>query len=887
MVADPASKVPIGTILVGKYRITREIGRGGMAAVYEAENVDIGKRVAVKILSSELVTSRIVRERFFREARAAAAIRSPYICDVYDVGEFDNRPFLVMELLEGESLYDLMSHVRRLDAEQTLKIIVQTAKGLAKAHASHVVHRDLKPENLFLTHNEDGELVAKLLDFGLAKFYVPSEDSADQVRLTREGALFGTPAYMSPEQARGKGEVDQRSDLWALGCIVYECLTGQTVWNVDQGVAMILAQVANSPLPVPSQLRPDLTPEFDAWFAKALARDPNDRFQTAREFALSLAEVLGPGKVAVQTPSLLVDVDELSSRLSNDVNGPPSAQSSSATAAATEPSAPITANGTSQTTAKPGQRASASALPRSRSGGGIWALLVVAAAAGGVFYGYRNWKRLPATSSNAHATALGSSGVNDPARNTTGVAYSESIGRAQEAVIRGDFQAALSNLEDAIKGGGESIAKNLRAHLRTALDNPSSAPCHMAGFAHPRPFTISSSEEGKLAADVSRPTVIDTEAGTLVGWAQRQVFTALLDANLKTKDKPVMVAPEAANARHPQLVRVGSKLVLLFWNGVGSEPGVFVRTVDPQGHAESPARRVGPIGRSNYSPSLAAAPDGTIWVVWEDDSVGGATNLVARHLDRDLAPMGSVVQLTALKPDRISKPGAIKPSVAIAAGRLNVAFVLRRQAAKKVQWMSIDLNSPELQTGLGPGKAKPSDKDRFASKPKQLEANASTSAADPHADGGTHPSARSAKGQLNSDDIRIGCHAEYCVAAWNDNAGMQIAYLDPKTGDVVWQKSVGWHGVRATVTATEGRAAVVWYEPTPVQEVARVQMVLATRSGLNQPSVIAKVSGRDVQPYPEVAPGRSPHQWYVAWRDYEAGRLEAMLARVECREDPH
>jgi serine/threonine-protein kinase len=115
--------------------------------------------------------------------------------------------------------------------------------------------------------------------------------------------------------------------------------------------------------------------------------------------------------------------------------------------------------------------------------------------------------------------------------------------------------------------------------------------------------------------------------------------------------------------------------------------------------------------------------------------------------------------------------------------------------------------------------------------------------------------------------------------------GMQVAYIDPKTSDVIWQKGIGAHGVRATVTAVPGQAAIVWYEPTQVQEVARVQMILASKSGLNPPSVIAKVSGKDVQPYPEVVPGRSPRQWYVAWRDYEAGRLEAMLARVECQEN--
>ena len=889
MVADPPSKVPIGTVLVGKYRVTREIGRGGMAAVYEAENVDIGKRVAVKILSPELITSRIVRERFLREARAAAAVRSPYICDVYDVAEFDNRPFLVMELLEGESLYDLMSHVRRLDAEQTLKIMVQTCKGLAKAHAAHVVHRDLKPENLFLTRNEDGELVSKIVDFGLAKFYVPSNDTADQVRLTREGALFGTPAYMSPEQARGKGEVDHRSDLWALGCIVYECLTGQTVWGVEQGVAMILAQVANSPLPVPSHLRPDLSPAFDTWFRKALSRDPNERFQTAREFALSLAEVLGsPDKPVVQTPSLLVDVDDLTSRLSDDSNDRAVAAVSADAVAPTTP-APATQSSNKQLpqpqTDRISMRASSTSPPgRARSGGGLWALLVVAAAAGGAYFGYRSWRHGPYVSPTAAHSAIASSeGPAGSARGVDGIPYAEAIFRAEDAIIQGNFQQALSDLETAIKNGGEGIAKNFRAHLRMALDNPNS-PCHLAALAHPRPLTANSVEDVTKSSDVSRPSAINTEAGTLVGWAQRQVFTTLLDDNLRSKEKPIMVAPEAANARHPQMLRVGTNYVLLYWNGVGSEPGVFVRTIDAQGRAASPARRVGPIGKSNYSPSLAAAPDGTAWVVWEDDSVGGATNLVARHLDRDLLPTGSVIQLTALKPDRSAKPGAVKPSIAIAAGHLNVAFVLRKQNSKKVQWMSIDLASTELQTGLVSTKAKTAERDRFVGKLKALEAVTST-VTETHVDAGvarTGPKSAS-KTVLNSDDIRIGCYETYCVATWNDNAGMQIAYLDPRTVDVVWQKSVGSHGVRGTVSAVAGQAAVVWYEPTQVQEIARVQLVLASRSGLNQPSVIAKVSGRDVQPYPEVTPGKSAQLWNVAWRDYEAGRLEAMLARVECR----
>ncbi|HQP36203.1 MAG TPA: serine/threonine-protein kinase, partial [Polyangiaceae bacterium] len=292
MPAAPApSSIPVGTVLADKYRVTREIGRGGMAAVYEAQNVDIGKRVAVKVLNPELTHSTVVIERFLREARAAASVNSPYICDVYDAGKLeDGRPFLVLELLEGESLYDRMVKVRRFDPPMVSRIFTQIGRGLTKAHEASIIHRDLKPENIFLTQGDDGEVIAKILDFGLAKFYEPVAGS-DQVqhRLTREGAIFGTPAYMSPEQVKGQGAVDHRADLWALGCMVFECLIGRTVWTTDQGVAMIFAQVATAPLPVPSRLRKDLPIAFDRWFAKSLQRDPAKRFQSARELADELA----------------------------------------------------------------------------------------------------------------------------------------------------------------------------------------------------------------------------------------------------------------------------------------------------------------------------------------------------------------------------------------------------------------------------------------------------------------------------------------------------------------------------------------------------------------------------------------------------------------------
>src|SRR5580693_1326056 len=290
-VVQPETKIGPGVLLVGKYKVTRELGRGGMAAVYEAENVSIGKKLAVKVLAAELANSAIVIERFVREARAAASVKSPHIVEVYDSGRLeDGRPFIAMELLEGESLYDRMARVRLIDPQSTVRIIGQVAKGLMKAHAANIVHRDLKPENIHLCKTDDGDEIAKILDFGLAKFYAPVQTDEKTARLTREGAIFGTPAYMSPEQVKGEGSVDFRADLWALGCMTYECLTGRPVWNTDQGVAMTFAAIATGPIPVPSEQRPELPTTFDEWFLKCLARDANARYQTAKELADGLVK---------------------------------------------------------------------------------------------------------------------------------------------------------------------------------------------------------------------------------------------------------------------------------------------------------------------------------------------------------------------------------------------------------------------------------------------------------------------------------------------------------------------------------------------------------------------------------------------------------------------
>ena len=307
-----------------------------MAAVYEAEQLSLGKKVAVKVLASELAASTIVIERFFREARAAASVKSPYIVDVYDSGRLDDgRPFIAMELLEGESLYDRMARIRIIDVDDDDPRHRRTArKGLMKAHArGHRPPRSQAREHL--PHEGRGRR-RDLQDPRFRPRQVLRAGEArreDRKRLTREGAVFGTPAYMSPEQVKGQGNVDHRADLWALGCMAYECLIGRPVWNTDQGVAMTFAAIATRPIPVPSKMRADLPPAFDAWFKKCLERDPNKRFQTAKELADTLkASLLGPvpGPVSYVNISNIDDLeahgageDDATIALSKPLTSPP------------------------------------------------------------------------------------------------------------------------------------------------------------------------------------------------------------------------------------------------------------------------------------------------------------------------------------------------------------------------------------------------------------------------------------------------------------------------------------------------------------------------------------------------------------------------------------
>ncbi|WXA98482.1 protein kinase [Pendulispora brunnea] len=272
-----------------------------MGSVWEATLLSLDIPCAVKFIDSEFVGHAETQARFAREAKAAAQLRSPHVVQVLDHGVCQGRPYIAMELLVGEDLGKRLKARGRLSASEVLPIVEQVSRALTKAHAAGIVHRDLKPDNIFLVRDDDREIV-KVLDFGIAK----SVDEAVE-GLTRVGALLGTPHYMSPEQAQGSKAVDHRSDLWSLAVIIFRCLTGRFPFG-GKGLGEILVQILKDDIPIPSQAAPDLPRAFDDWWARAVARDPALRFQSARELTDALSVSLGLSRVpepAESQPMLL------------------------------------------------------------------------------------------------------------------------------------------------------------------------------------------------------------------------------------------------------------------------------------------------------------------------------------------------------------------------------------------------------------------------------------------------------------------------------------------------------------------------------------------------------------------------------------------------------
>ena len=300
-----ASKIVLGVTLGGRYKILRLLGEGGMGGVYEAEDMQAGRRVAIKVIHRHVFgRDPKLLERFHREARAAAAIDSEHVVRLHGSGtdEPTDAPFIVMELLDGEDLRSVLRRVKRLTVDASLRIVAQILRALEKAHAARVIHRDIKPANVLLA-SVPPRIVVKLLDFGIAKL-LANNGEEEPATLTATHDIVGTPVYMSPEQTRGLKNIDFRSDIWSVGMVLYRCLAGRPGYDVPGSLAaFIAAVVAGPPEPLVS-VAPWVPVEVARVVHRALAMNPAERYPTAAEM-LADVEALLPGGAEIGEPDLV------------------------------------------------------------------------------------------------------------------------------------------------------------------------------------------------------------------------------------------------------------------------------------------------------------------------------------------------------------------------------------------------------------------------------------------------------------------------------------------------------------------------------------------------------------------------------------------------------
>jgi serine/threonine-protein kinase len=664
---------------------------------------------------------------------------------------------------------------------------------------------------------------------------------------------------MSPEQASARGPIGLRSDLWALGCIVYEMLVGRTVWNVDQGVAMILAQIASGPLPTPSKVNPALPKSFDAWFAKALERDESRRFSSALELADALRQALGEGSTRAAAPSPTytafeaASVDALISARAEPALAPPDLRAPVARSVSS-------GVGVSTGSAAPPPAAIPSQMPKFRRSSGRVLAFAFAAIALGVVAAVA-WVYVEGPP--RFLRRVGLDGAPQPVEAEP---YAQLVAAAQEQLADGEFTDAVATFEHAFENGEKKAARSLRVHARVADEANSSGRCQLRGLGHPRSFDTSTRS--------SRPTFARVGQNLIAGWVasagpkQHAVYTTRLDYALRRIAPEHVVTPEVIDARDPQLLGTDNALLLLYTDARGKESLVYGRELSLDGASAGAAHLLNAAGSDfAYDPAMARAADGTHWVVYTQADDKRVHDLYLRHLDRSLAPLGAPVRIAAYAPPEKLRTVASFSSIELSRDVINIAYRLQRGVEYQVIQLRIASDDPILQTNgverVATQTAKGTDAeidrtDRFVGQAVALTEETEVQA-----------------------QPRITCLEAGCLTAWSDDSrGAQAVMLSKDTGEVLWRKNFAAAGARPSLGRQGQQAAVAWYENDRVKFALVEGGATTAPTGIAEPSVLGWVKG--LQPYPEVVGGAEPGQWYISWRAYEAAIFEPFVARVDC-----
>ncbi|MFO0549437.1 MAG: serine/threonine-protein kinase [Polyangiaceae bacterium] len=474
---DDVSYKP-GDILVNKYRVDRVLGVGGFGAVLAATHISLEERVAIKVLLPHAVKSPMASERFLREARAAVRIRSEHVARVSDVGQLpDGTPYMVMEYLEGQDLSQLVEAHGGQTVSDVAEWVLQACEALAEAHGLGIIHRDLKPANLFLTRKVDGSPCIKVLDFGISKL---SSDSDVNKGMTKTSDVMGSPFYMSPEQMRSTRAVDARSDIWALGAVLFELLAGVTPFDAESMTSLVISIMQEPPREL-THYRQDIPPALRDVVLTCLEKDPARRFQDVGALAHALSG-FAPAR-AFQHVQRVLAVSGRSSAL-------PNSGGFGATVAAS-PTAPLAAPTMAQTYTPPAQPVAqswggtfAASRPAKTSSAplivGLLAVVLGLGAIGTFFFVTRSTNTAAATT---RATADEETTAADPKPTVTATATASVTASSMPtnpapsaSVVVAASSDAPSDSPSSAPPGSSSVAVGVKQPLRTPVSASVSAP---------------------------------------------------------------------------------------------------------------------------------------------------------------------------------------------------------------------------------------------------------------------------------------------------------------------------------------------------------------------------------------------------------------------------
>jgi serine/threonine-protein kinase len=421
--------------------------------------------------------------------------------------------------------------------------------------------------------------------------------------------------------------------------------------------------------------------------------------------------------------------------------------------------------------------------------------------------------------------------------------WMSTIEEGQQLLATGDSDGALRKFKEAQDSGAGAIGKSFLDQVKLGAAN--TGPCKMLAFSHPRLG---------YGGAVGRPAVAVTSKGAVVAWTDDHeqpghdhVYSVILDANGRPNSRVRDLTPEADYAMRPSLLAMEDRIVLLFWDKSGREPGVRVRWLDADGRIGGMSTATGAAKPGQFWPAMDRAPEGGFWVAWQESRDRDGDDLFLRRLDPELKPVGPEVRATDYGPDRGKVTRVSVPAVAVSSASLFVAYTVERDREHLVERMRLPLPLPEGSNALPKGKSQLGE----------------VSVVNEDKVGGDYPA--------------LACTRDACYLVWHEiDKGAQAALLDPVKGTLLWRKRFAPRGGHpAVVSSPEGQAEVAFYEA------GRVRVASISRDGVGTTSTFAKVTGDEPRPW--IAAGRARGEWYVAWLDMEAGHTEAFVARLQCR----